>query len=141
MSQEKAICCMLYCSRATIVQFSAEVVCFAAFLRQPCNKAQGYLAVVLRLSLDKCVGGYLLHQSYEYLACRQQSFGSLACLAAFFWPPEIAQNRKENEHVENLVFDVAAALRPCFFRKAVLLCCRTKTRNLSSQTGAWLPQG
>ena len=24
-------------------------------------------------------------------------------------------NRKENEHVENLVFDVAAALRPCFF--------------------------
>ena len=24
------------------------------------------------------------------------------------------KNRKENEHVENLVFDVAAALRPCF---------------------------
>ena len=25
------------------------------------------------------------------------------------------KNHKENEHVENLVFDVAAALRPCFF--------------------------
>ena len=25
-------------------------------------------------------------------------------------PPEIAQNRKENEHVENFVFDIAAAL-------------------------------
>ena len=33
-----------------IVQFSAVVVRFAAFLRQPCNKTHGYLAVDLRLS-------------------------------------------------------------------------------------------
>ena len=35
-------------SRAAIVRFSAVVVRFATFLRQACNKAHGYLVVVLR---------------------------------------------------------------------------------------------
>ena len=33
-----------------IVRFSAVVVLFVEFLGQPCDKAHGYLAVVLRLS-------------------------------------------------------------------------------------------
>ena len=37
----------LHCIRAAIVRFSAVVARFAAFLRQPCNKAHGYLALVL----------------------------------------------------------------------------------------------
>ena len=49
------------------------------------------------------------------LRALQQSCGSRACLAAALRPPENAKkNRKENEHVENFVFDIAAALRPCF---------------------------
>ena len=51
LSQDKAIRPkFLHYSRAAIVQFSAVIVCFTAFLRQPCNKAHGYLAVVLLLS-------------------------------------------------------------------------------------------
>ena len=39
-----------HCSRAVIVRFSVVVVRFVAFLRQPCDKAQVHLAIVLRLA-------------------------------------------------------------------------------------------
>ena len=58
-----------HCSRAVIVRFSVLVVRFAAFLRQLCDKAQGYLAIVLQLSKDKCLAGEILRQSYDHLAC------------------------------------------------------------------------
>ena len=45
----------------------------------------------------------------------KQSCGNLACFEAVLRPPENAQKSQKSEHVENLVFDVAAALRPCFF--------------------------
>ena len=58
-----------HCSRAVIVRFSVVVIRFAAFLQQPCDKAHGHLAIVLRLSKDKCVAGEVLLLSYEHLAC------------------------------------------------------------------------
>ena len=48
------------------------------------------------------MGGELLRQTYEHLAC--------LCVVQ-----KLHKNRKENEHVEKLVFDVAAALQPCNF--------------------------
>ena len=43
--------------RAAIVQIAAIVVRFAAFLRQPCNKAHDYLSVMLGLRTNMSVVG------------------------------------------------------------------------------------
>ena len=51
------------------------------------------------------------------LGALPQSCGSLGCLAAILRPPEIAQNRKENEHVANLVFDVLPCDLGFFFAR------------------------
>ena len=64
-----------HCSRAVIVRFSVVVVRFAAFLRQPCDKAHGHLAIVLRLAKN-----YVSHTNTLHVL--QHSRGSLACLAA-----------------------------------------------------------
>ena len=61
-----------------------EAVRFAAFLRQPCDKAHGYLGEVSRLSQDKCMAGELLPQLYEYVAC----------LAAVLWQPCVSCGRR-----------------------------------------------
>ena len=37
-----------HCSRAAIVRFSAVVLRFPAFVRQPCNREHGYLAAFVR---------------------------------------------------------------------------------------------
>ena len=104
-----------HCSRAVIVRFSFVVVHFVAFLQQSCDKAYSYLAIVLRLSKDKCVAGKILHQSYEHLACLA------AVLRQSYVSQKTHTNRKETEHVENLVSDMR---QPCDLvcRRAVLRC-------------------
>ena len=81
-------------SHVLVMQTSSVVVHFAAFLRHKCNKAQDH-CTVLSSSLTAfasliCECG-LLGLSYKHLAC----------LAAVLCPHK--KNRKENEHVENLV--------------------------------------
>ena len=91
-------------SRVVIVRFSAVVVRNAAFLRQPCNKAQlscGSLAAFVR----QMCGWRTIKPVVRAL---QLSCGSLECLPAVLHPPEIAHNCKENEHVEAFVFE-----QPC----------------------------
>ena len=52
------------------------------------------------------------------------------CLTKAVHPTEIMHNRKENEHVENLIFDVAAGLRPCnFVRQSCEVHLTAATRN------------
>ena len=61
-------------------------------------------------------GCQLLHQSYNTLSALCSS------LIAVLHPQKIAENRKEDEQfVENLVFDVTAALRPCYIVKQCVL--------------------
>ena len=95
------------CNRAVIVRFSVVVVRFAAFLWQPCYKAHGHLAIVLRVWRNIT--------SVVRTPC--VSCSSLAAASRVLRLSYVSQkthtNRKENEHVENLFFDVAAALRPC----------------------------
>ena len=95
-----------HCSRAVIVGFSAEVVRFAAFLRQPCDKAHRYLAAILPLSCGFCktLRDWQTITSVVQTPCVWQQ--PCSC--------PTHTNRKENENVKNLVFDVGAALRPCF---------------------------
>ena len=74
----------------------------------------------MRLSQDKGVAGELLRQSYIYLACLAAALSVLQLSYVF---QKIHTNHKENEHVENLVYDVGAALRrDLVFRTAVLQC-------------------
>ena len=68
---------------AAIVRFSAVVVRFAAFLRQPCKKAYGDLAVVRQMH------GWRTLTSVVRTPCMPCS--SLACLAAALRPLEIAK--------------------------------------------------
>ena len=95
------------------------------------------------------MGGELLRQSYEHLAAfvrqmcgwqllrQSYMYEHLACLAVVLRQPCVScncfaynKNRIENEHVENLVFDVAAALPLCFF---VRQSCRQKHREAAAR--------
>ena len=117
---------------------------FAAFLRQPCDKAHGYLAVVLRLSQDKCVAGELLRQSYEQLACLaavlRQPCVSCGCRTSFRKCKQFAKKMNMSK-----IRCRSLATLFLYGSLAVLFTtpggCRTKARNLSSQIGARLSQG
>ena len=74
------------------MQTQLVVLCFIAFLRQPCNKVQGKRVAVLR------------HLRVKYLSA--SSYVSRKSLVI-----KLHKNHKENEQVKNLVkFVVVAAL-------------------------------
>ena len=73
----------LHCSRAVIVRFSAVVIRFPTFLRQPCDKAHGYLAVVLRPRKTYAwLANYYVSRT-NTLRVLQQSCVSCSCLTSF----------------------------------------------------------
>ena len=100
-----------HCSLAVIVQFSAVVVRFAAFLQQPCRKQ----TVISRWSVgfrktNALVTNYNVSRTNTCVSC-----SSIATALRVFQLSCVLQkthkNPKENEPVKNLVLDVVAILR------------------------------
>ena len=88
---------------------------FAAFLRQPCDKAHGYLAADVRQ-----MRGWRTKTSVVRTPCVScSSLAAALCVLRLSYTSQKTQaNRKENEHVEN------SLRQPCdlVFRTAVLRC-------------------
>ena len=83
------------------------IVRFIAFLRQSCNKSQGHCTVIARQSCGTSGRNTLVRALTIAVRTPGVSCSSLATALC-----ALHKNRKKNEHVENLVFVVAAALRP-----------------------------
>ena len=100
-----------HCTGAFIdMSILAVVVRFAAFLRQPCDKAYGYLAAFVRQMHGITITSVV---RTPCMSCSSLATASHVLQLSYVFQ-KTHTNRKENEHVENLVFDVAAALGPCF---------------------------
>ena len=99
------------CSRASVMWTQLVVVHFVAFLPQLCNKAQGHCTVITQQSWgirrrNKWVWALSLFIGTPWVSCSSHAQRALqqSCILI-----RSHKNRKENEHVENLVFVVAAA--------------------------------
>ena len=81
-------CCK--CGRASAMQTLSVFVRFVAFLRQPCNKAQGDCTVDVHI-----IAAVLWHSQgkYMYMYTSAKSFTFLACLAAGMRPQTVVKSK------------------------------------------------
>ena len=95
-------------------------MCYVAFLRQPCNKAQGHCTVIMRQSCYIHVSENSYTTRKNTLHVLQQPCVPCSSLAAVLHALQqscvlirLHMKHKENEHVQNIVFVLAAASQPC----------------------------
>ena len=100
------------CGRATIVR---TLCADLALLRQPCNKTQLHSTVIARQSCGICGRNAWVLPLALILRTPCVSYSSLAAALRVLWQSCVLvrsqESRKENEHVKNLVFVVATAMR------------------------------